>query len=576
MNDILKVKNLYKTFNGAKEPSLFDISLNLKKGEKAALIGPDGSGKTTFLRLLSGLLFPDNIKNDPVLINNLSPYKKRGEIKKIIGYMPQKFGLYEDLTVTENLEFYAGLKNIDKEKREALFFELLNFSGLLEFKERLTKKLSGGMKQKLGLCCVLLTAPKLLLLDEPSVGVDPVSRKELMKITDKLIKENDTSVIWATSYLDEAKYFDKVFLFSKGRKIYEGTVENAKIVMDGLTYKIKDDKFDKRTLLNEIVKKDKGLIDAVIEGNYIKVVYENKNFAEKSNFNLIKTPPLFEDFVMSALNSKIKSYEEKKPEFNIKTKDNISIKANNLTKIYKTKNKEFIAAKNIDFEVKKGEIFGLLGPNGAGKSTTFKMLCSLIKPSFGTCEIMGLNINKNPVETKKLFGYMAQKFSLFGNLSVKQNLDFFSGVYGLFGKKKKERIEYLIESFELKNYLFEKTDNLPLGFKQRLSLSLAVIHNPCVLFLDEPTSGVDPVTRRDFWMRINALAKNKVSILVTTHFMDEAQFCDRIALVYKGKILKKDTPDNLKNSIKSKSNPNPSMEDAFIEIIKEADKKYDE
>lgn len=576
MNDILKVKNLYKTFNGAKEPSLFDISLNLKKGEKAALIGPDGSGKTTFLRLLSGLLFPDNIKNDPVLINNLSPYKKRGEIKKIIGYMPQKFGLYEDLTVTENLEFYAGLKNIDKEKRASLFFELLNFSGLLEFKERLTKKLSGGMKQKLGLCCVLLTAPKLLLLDEPSVGVDPVSRKELMKITDKLIKENDTSVIWATSYLDEAKYFDKVFLFSKGRKIYEGTVENAKIVMDGLTYKIKDDKFDKRTLLNEIVKKDKGLIDAVIEGNYIKVIYENKNFSEKSNFNLIKTPPLFEDFVMSALNSKIKSYEEKKPEFNIKTKDNISIKANNLTKIYKTKNKEFIAAKNIDFEVKKGEIFGLLGPNGAGKSTTFKMLCSLIKPSFGTCEIMGFNINKNPVETKKLFGYMAQKFSLFGNLSVKQNLDFFSGVYGLFGKKKKERIEYLIESFELKNYLFEKTDNLPLGFKQRLSLSLAVIHNPCVLFLDEPTSGVDPVTRRDFWMRINALAKNKVSILVTTHFMDEAQFCDRIALVYKGKILKKDTPDNLKNSIKSKSNPNPSMEDAFIEIIKEADKKYDE
>ena len=576
MNNILKVKNLYKTFNGAKEPSLFDISLNLKKGEKAALIGPDGSGKTTFLRLLSGLLFPDNIKNDPVLINNLSPYKKRDEIKKIIGYMPQKFGLYEDLTVTENLEFYAGLKNIDKEKRASLFSELLNFSGLLEFKERLTKKLSGGMKQKLGLCCILLTAPKLLLLDEPSVGVDPVSRKELMKITDKLIKENDTSVIWATSYLDEAKYFDKVFLFSKGRKIYEGTVENAKIVMDGLTYKIKDDKFDKRTLLNEIVKKDKGLIDAVIEGNYIKVVYENKNFAEKSNFNLIKTPPLFEDFVMSALNSKIKSYEEKKPEFNIKTKDNISIKANNLTKIYKTKNKEFIAAKNIDFEVKKGEIFGLLGPNGAGKSTTFKMLCSLIKPSFGTCEIMGFNINKNPVETKKLFGYMAQKFSLFGNLSVKQNLDFFSGVYGLFGKKKKERIEYLIESFELKNYLFEKTDNLPLGFKQRLSLSLAVIHNPCVLFLDEPTSGVDPVTRRDFWMRINALAKNKVSILVTTHFMDEAQFCDRIALVYKGKILKKDTPDNLKNSIKSKSNPNPSMEDAFIEIIKEADKKYDE
>lgn len=571
-NVLLSVNNLKKTFKGEVSPSLSDISLQLKKGQKAALIGPDGAGKTTFLRIASGLILPDNDynKTSSILIDGLSPFLNHEEVKKDIGYMPQKFGLYEDLTVMENLEFYAGLKNIDKKRKKEIFDELLNFAGLIDFKERYAGRLSGGMKQKLGLSCVLLSKPKLLLLDEPSVGVDPVSRRDLLSITDKLAKENSIGVIWATSYLDEAQYFEKVFLFSKGKKIYDGTTDNAKTVMEGLVYKTEEKSEDKRALLNEIVNKDKGLVDAVIEGDFIRLVYENKKDAMNSNFKIKQTPPVFEDFVMSALNSEIKPDNTVLKKISLSPPEDIAIEAKHLTKIYKTKNKEFVAADDINFKIKKGEIFGLLGPNGAGKSTTFKMLCSLIKPTSGSSSIMGLDINKNPIEAKRNFGYMAQKFSLFGNLSVRQNLDFFAGVYGLSGKEKKEKINSVIESFELKNYLDYDLYNIPLGFKQRLSLSCAVIHNPAVLFLDEPTSGVDPVSRREFWMRINNLVKYKTTVLVTTHFMDEAQFCDRIALVYKGKILKTDTPDNLKNSVKSNKNPDPTMEDAFIEIIQNA------
>ena len=244
--------------------------------------------------------------------------------------------------------------------------------------------------------------------------------------------------------------------------------------------------------------------------------------------------------------------------------NNIAIEAVGLYKKYGS----FTAANNINFKIKQGEIFGLLGPNGAGKSTTFKMLTGLIKPTKGSSKIMGVDINENPIEAKKNFGYMAQKFSLFGNLSVKQNIEFFMGVYGV-----KKKINEIIKGYNIEKYLEYSADNLPLGYKQRLSLLCATISNPPVLFLDEPTSGVDPNSRREFWMRINNFVKNNSAVLVTTHFMDEAQFCDNVALVYKGEILVKGTPDELKNMAKTKTNNNPTMEDAFIFLIKEANKK---
>lgn len=565
MSELLIVKNLTKTFKGENPPSLDDISFTLKKGEKMALTGPDASGKTTLLRLISGLLISDKYcfekEDNSILIDNISPFSNLEGTKKLTGYMPQRFGLYEDLTVMENLELYAGLKNINKNEKKELFDTLLKFAGLLNFKNRLAGALSGGMKQKLGLSCTLLSKPKLLLLDEPSVGVDPVSRRDLIEITDKLAKENEIGVIWATSYLDEARFFDKVLLLSNGKKVYEGSPISAAKAMEGLVFHTKNGA-DNRKFLDEIVEKEKGIIDATIEGDKIRVVFENMKAKDNFSYQKEKTPPVFEDFVMSALGGQKKLSKMYIKDIETKAPDDIAIEANNLTKKYG----DFVAADNINFKVKKGEIFGLLGPNGAGKSTTFKMLCALIKPTSGNSKIMGYDIVSNPLRAKKNFGYMAQKFSLFGNLSVMENLEFFAGVYGV----EKEKLQEGIKGFELEKYLNYNASSLPLGYKQRLALLCAVVHNPPVLFLDEPTSGVDPISRREFWMRINNLTKHKTTVLVTTHFMDEAQFCDNIALVYRGKILVIDTPYNLKNSVKSEKLKNPTMEDAFIEIIRRA------
>ncbi len=489
----------------------------------AALIGPDGAGKTTFLRILCGLLKPDNSKEGTeVLINGISPFDNENnlmQVKKIIGYMPQKFGLYEDLTVIENLNLFVSLngskENLNgktKENKE-LIDTLLDFAGLIDFKTRLAGNLSGGMKQKLGLCCTLITKPELLLLDEPSVGVDPVSRLELMEIVKKLVTENGISVIWSTSYLDEAENFERVFLLSEGKKIYDGSpkIQTGEAFEDFVINKIKENRANtlKEAAIEQITN---GFSDAI-------------------------------------------------------PKDFITIYAEGLTKIYGKGKKQFVAADNVNLSIKKGEIFGLLGPNGAGKSTTFKMLCGLIRATKGKSSIMGVRMDENPSLARSYLGYMAQKFSLFGDLSVVQNLNFFAGVYGLPIMDGKRRIAALLEVFDLKKYKNYDAKNLPLGYKQRLALSCAIVHNPPVLFLDEPTSGVDPLSRREFWNQINFLAKNGTTVLITTHFMDEAQFCSRISMIFKGKTLVTDTPDNLKKLAASESNPKPTMQDAFIELI---------
>ncbi len=573
--DIIYVENLSKTFKGTIEPVLNNINLTLKKGEMAALIGPDGAGKTTFLRVLCGLLVPDKGK---ILIN--SSFKGHENVKKSIGYMPQKFGLYEDLTVIENLKLFITL-NGAKEK-EGLIDTLLEFAGLIDFKKRLAGNLSGGMKQKLGLCCTLITKPEILLLDEPSVGVDPVSRLELMEIVRKLVAENGISVIWSTSYLDEAENFERVFLLSCGKKIYDGNPLDAAQKMQELVYLTGKDGVNLRALLRNILRveenKGKPLADAVVEGNKIRVVFQNKKYADSFFLPKIQVKPRFEDFVIYTLKKENGNFSNKNvftaniiQKLRHKNEENFfkyAIEANGLTKVYNTRGSEkFVAADNINFSIKKGEIFGLLGPNGAGKSTTFKMLCGLIRASKGYSSIMGVRMDENPSLARSYLGYMAQKFSLFGDLSVLQNLNFFAGVYGLSIEDSKRRILTLLENFDLKKYKDYDAKNLPLGYKQRLALSCAIVHNPPVLFLDEPTSGVDPLSRREFWNRINYLSENGTTVLITTHFMDEAQYCDRISLIFKGKTLIVDTPDNLRHLVKTDKNPEPTMQEAFIELI---------
>ena len=485
----IEIENLSKNFDNIN--ALENINLKLEKGKIIALLGADGSGKTTLLRLICGLLCESSGK---ITVLNLSPIKQKQALVNLIGYMPQKFGLYEDLTVIENLILYSKLKKTDDD-----FDKLLDFTTLKPFKKRLAKDLSGGMKQKLGLACAMLGEVELLILDEPSVGVDPLSRLELLELVKKTITKN-TSVIWSSSYLDEAFNFDVSVVLDKGKIIFSG-----KTIELGKNYKEFEEKVIK------------------LMGGYEKydsLVAKNYHIQENS--------------------------------------ENCTVVAQNLSKKFG----DFWAVKNNSFCIKKGEIFGLLGPNGAGKSTTFKRMCALLKPTGGKGYVMGVDVEKNPTKARSYLGYMAQKFSLYQRLSLKDNLEFFSGVYGLYGKEKEKRIEQIIEFFELEKYKNMQTSLLPLGFKQRLSLGCALIHQPPVLFLDEPTSGVDVIQRKEFWNHIKALSKIGVSVLVTTHFMDEAQFCDNISLFYNGEIIALDTPENVINKAQAQD-----MNEAFIKLI---------
>lgn len=560
----VEIKNLSKKFRGSESLSLDDLNLNLEKGKITGLVGPDGAGKTTLIRTIVGLLLPT--KGDVTTLG-LNPSLQKELLNIKIGYMPQKFGLYEDLTVIENLVLYAELKGIEKKDRASVFEKLLTFTDLKRFQSRLGGDLSGGMKQKLGLACSLLGTPEFLVLDEPSVGVDPISRRELMKMVKELATEG-ISILWSTSYLDEVQNFDSCILLDDGKILYDGIPANLTSKMEGRVFLTKNPNGNNRTLLKNILKSGKNITDAVIQGDYVRVVFDEGINIEE-NHTWIKTAPRFEDAVIDILGGCPKGESALAKNFELKTNGEESIiEALDLVKKYG----DFYAVKNNTFHIQKGEIFGLLGPNGAGKSTSFKMLCGLATPTSGTAKIMGQDIRQNPSKARSYLGYMAQKFSLYGGLSVLQNLRFFSGIYDMGGREQREKIEQMIEMFDFEKYLNHNADELPLGYKQRLALTCAIMHNPPVLFLDEPTSGVDPLTRRDFWNHINSLAEKGVTVMVTTHFMDEAEYCDRISLFYRGEAIATGTPTELKSMVSE----NATMEDAFVELIRRHDESEGE
>lgn len=557
----VEIKNLTKKFSGSDTLSLDNLNINLEKGKITGLIGPDGAGKTTLIRSIIGLLLPTD---GEVTTLGLNPTLQKDLINIKIGYMPQKFGLYEDLTVIENLVLYSELKGIEKDQRDAIFDKLLTFTDLKRFQTRLAGDLSGGMKQKLGLACSLLGTPELLLLDEPSVGVDPISRRELMKMVKELATEGIT-ILWSTAYLDEAQNFDSCILLDEGKLLYNGLPADLTAKMRGRVYLTKNPNGNNRTLLKNILKSGKNITDAVIQGDYVRVVFDEGINVEQ-NHTWMLTEPRFEDAVIDILGGCPKGESSLAKNFELKEngEENV-IEALDLVKKYG----DFYAVKNNTFHIKKGEIFGLLGPNGAGKSTSFKMMCGLATPTSGTARIMGQDITKNPSKARSYLGYMAQKFSLYGGLSVLQNLSFFSGIYNIGGKAQREKIDQMVEMFDFEKYLSHNAEELPLGYKQRLALTCAIMHNPSVLFLDEPTSGVDPLTRRDFWNHINSLAEKGVTVMVTTHFMDEAEYCDRISLFYRGEAIATGTPTELKSMVSE----NATMEEAFIELIRQYDEK---
>jgi ABC-2 type transport system ATP-binding protein len=570
----IEAKGLCKQFNGQPSPALSQISLSIGRGSIAGLVGPDGSGKTTLLRLMAGLLQPTS---GALSVLGMDPFLQGRDLRMDIGYMPQKFGLYEDLSVIENLNLYADLRNVVGMERQRLFERLLAFTDLARFTKRFAGKLSGGMKQKLGLACTLLGAPKILLLDEPGVGVDPISRRELWKMVRELAS-GGMSVLWSTSYLDEAELCDSVCLMNQGRIVADNTPHALKAAMRGRCLQITNIQGNRRNVLKRALHASQ-VIDGVIQGANVRLVtaeigkYPNlEPVGAGPMAQLEEVEPRLEDAFISLLGGGPNAESALAAvipdvELPLGVDPDAVIEAKRLTKRFG----DFTATDCVDFRIKKGEIFGLLGPNGAGKSTTFKMKCGLLKPTEGQALVMGIDLKESPSKARQRLGYMAQKFSLYAQLTVEKNLAFFSGIYGLKGERKKRKIKQMVDVFALHPYIGMASGQLPLGIKQRLALACAVMHEPELLFLDEPTSGVDPVARREFWSHINGLANRGVTVMVTTHFMDEAEYCDRIALVYRGKLIALGTPDDLKRNAATPENSNPTMEDAFIRLVTEAD-----
>jgi len=563
---VVSFREVTKSFKGMETPALDSVSGEIRTGVITGLAGPDGAGKTTLLRLIAGLM-----EADKGTIETLGhdPIKDAAAIRGEVGYMPQKFGLYEDLTVIENLTLHADLRHVTGEERKEAFDRLLDFTDLKRFTDRFAGKLSGGMKQKLGLACALLGKPKLLLLDEPGVGVDPISRRELWGMVEDLVDQG-IAVVWSTAYLDEAELCGTTLVLNEGKMLFDGTPAEIAKPLEGRCFNLREPGEQKRRLLTKALLHDE-VTDGTIQGHSLRLTFKSgsKQFDPKEigadpGAEWVPVKPRFEDAFIDLLGGGPSGESElAKRTKKIPRDGETVIEAEHLTKQFG----DFKATDDVTFKVTRGEIYGLLGPNGAGKSTTFKMMCGLLVPTAGTAKVVGLDLRRSGSQARQRLGYMAQKFSLYGSLTVAQNLSFFSGIYGLTGKEQKQRTGEMAEIFHLQPFLNAKTDSLSLGYKQRLALACSVMHEPDILFLDEPTSGVDPVTRREFWTHINGLVERGVTVMVTTHFMDEAEYCDRIGLVFRGKLIANGTPDQLKESVATAENPDPTMEDAFIELV---------
>lgn len=567
---LVSIDGVSKSFPGNQRPALSALSATVEAGCITGLVGPDGAGKTTLIRLITGLLKPDGGR---IAVAGTDPVADAERVHAITGYMPQRFGLYEDLTVIENLRLYADLRGVIGGDRSAAFDRLLAFTDLGRFADRLAGALSGGMKQKLGLACTLIRRPTLLLLDEPSVGVDPISRRELWRMVEELV-DDGIAVVWSTAYLDEAERCDAILLLNDGCLLFNGPPAALTQKVEGRSFHLLGVADGRRRVLADLLDRE-DVVDGVIQGRAIRLVLRDGmppagsiGLADGDRVRLQAAAPRFEDAFVDVLGGgpggRSALAQGMAP---VAGDHDPVVETDGLTKRFGA----FTAANAISFSIRRGEIFGLLGPNGAGKSTTFKMLCGLLQPTEGRCRVTGLDLRTASSKARARIGYMAQKFSLYGLLTVRQNLEFFSGVYGLTGRHRRDRIAEMIETFALTPYLSTAADDLPLGFKQRLALSCAVMHSPAVLFLDEPTSGVDPITRREFWTHINGLVEAGVTVLVTTHFMDEAEYCDRVALIYRGRTIATGSPDDLKAQASRPGLSDPTMEDAFIALVEASD-----
>jgi ABC-2 type transport system ATP-binding protein len=581
----LQVDQLSKAFqsNGRQVQALSNISFDVRHGRVSGLIGPDSAGKTTLMRLAAGLLIPDS---GSITVLGKNAAMQSLEVQGSIGYMPQRFGLYEDLTVQENLDLYADLQGVALANRADRYRELLQMAGLEPFTRRLAGQLSGGMKQKLGLACSLVRQPALLLLDEPTVGVDPLSRRELWAIVNRLVRNEHTTVLLSTAYLDEAERCDEIFLLHDGQLLDQGDPRTLRDRMQGRTWSVAAKDLSKRSLQAHLAQVP-GVVDALVQGEHVRVVMEDATpptleamLPGIQNAAVTEVAPRYEDSFIALLKRQafpagVARSQSPQP------KALTPAGTENGTAIIEVDQLErrfgsFRAVKDVSFAVSRGEVFGLLGANGAGKTTTFRMLCGLLPPSGGSLRVAGVDLRHAPAAARARIGYMSQKFSLYGHLSVIENLRFFSSAYGLPRRQAETRMHWAMTEFALAPLADSASGDLSLGYKQRLALACALMHEPDILFLDEPTSGVDPLARREFWQRINALAEQGVTVMVTTHFMEEAEYCDRLAIMVTGEILTIGTPTAIKRQAHTETLTDPTMEDAFIGLIEARGKAQDQ
>jgi len=485
MNSI-EISHISKSY--AHVAALKDISFSVGKGEIFGLIGPDGSGKTSLFRILATLILADK---GCASVDGFDVAKGMKAIRRRVGYMPGRFSLYQDLTVQENLEFFATLFGTTITEGYDLIKGI--YSQIEPFKNRKAGALSGGMKQKLALSCALVHQPSILFLDEPTTGVDPVSRKEFWEMLANL-KEQDITILVATPYLDEIRRCDRVVFLDKGE--VRG-IDTPDVILD--RYK---EVFNPPGL--------KKVCSGVQEDNVIEVSHLIKAFGS------------------------------------------------------------FHAVDDISFTVKRGEIFGFLGANGAGKTTAMHMLTGLNQPTSGKGKVAGYDISKEYEQIKKHIGYMSQKFSLYEDLTVKENIQLFAGIYGMKDEEIARKTDQLLERLNFKDHKDSIVASLPLGWKQKLAFSVSIFHEPEVVFLDEPTGGVDPATRRQFWELIYDAASRGITVFVTTHYMDEAEYCDRISIMVDGKIKAMGSPDNLKKEFNQ-----PDMDHVFTYLARQATRSSD-
>ena len=558
---IVRVRDFSKSYR--KQLAVDGVDLTVNAGEIYGLIGPDGSGKSTLMKAIAGVLTYDGGQID-VFGETIDSEAAAEKIKGRIGFMPQGLGLnlYGELSVEENIDFFAQLRDVPADVLLERKSKLLAMTRLTPFAKRPMKLLSGGMKQKLGLVCTLIHEPSLIILDEPTTGVDPVSRRDFWAILATLLREKGVTALISTAYMDEATRFHRLSLMHDSKVLASGEPETILQQAPGSIVELRVEPqieaLDKlkncfnqieamgprlKIFVDDLSPEDaKKAVTEIIPDMMVSDLYAGTPELEDAFVSLLRKRKLVE------LNNESNQALERSTI--TKAENGLAIEAKKLTRDFDA----FRAVDGVSFQVKQGEIFGLLGANGAGKTTAIRMLTGILKPTQGTGLVAGADMRRAGWAIKERIGYMSQAFSLYLDLSVLENIRLYAGIYGLNSQQTVERTAWVIKMAGLKGFEKNRAVSLPMGIRQRLALGCALVHRPKVLFLDEPTSGVDPIGRRLFWDILVRLSREEnIAVLVTTHYMTEAEHCDHIVLMYAGKVVEDDTPDAMKRALQTEA-----------------------